>query len=142
MLRLFATVFGAKKCILEMNMETPNTDFAAQTAAGFLTGQHSAAGVVRRWMGEMKMPRYIDANKFARYASAATIYDHLTIYMELARFPTEDVAPVIHGKWLPTKNEFMGDECFECSNCGYTTIGCDYKYCSNCGAKMGEKEQE
>lgn len=56
--------------------------------------------------------------------------------------PAADVAPVVHGKWLPTKNEFMGDECFECSNCGYTTIGCDYKYCSNCGAKMCEKERE
>lgn len=56
--------------------------------------------------------------------------------------PAADVAPVVHGKWEPTKNDFMGNECFDCSNCGYTQIGRDYNFCSNCGAKMDEQEGE
>ena len=47
-----------------------------------------------------------------------------------------DVAPVVHGRWVPTKAPFM-NECKDCSVCGYRTVwGHRYNYCSNCGAKM------
>lgn len=52
--------------------------------------------------------------------------------------PVEDVTPVKRGTWVPAKNDFLGDECFECSNCSYLQIGNNHKYCSNCGAKMNE----
>ena len=50
---------------------------------------------------------------------------------------TADVAPVRHGRWVPTKAPFM-NECEDCSVCGYRTVwGHRYNYCPNCGAKMG-----
>ena len=56
--------------------------------------------------------------------------------------PTADVAPVVHGRWVPTKAPFM-NECKDCSVCGYRTVwGHRYNYCPNCGAKMDEKEDK
>ena len=50
--------------------------------------------------------------------------------------PAADVAPVVHGRWIPTKAPFM-NECKDCSVCGYRTVwGHRYNYCPNCGAKM------
>lgn len=50
--------------------------------------------------------------------------------------PAADVAPVRHGRWVPTKAPFM-NECEDCSVCGYRTVwGHRYNYCPNCGAKM------
>ena len=50
--------------------------------------------------------------------------------------PAADVAPVVHGRWVPTKAPFM-NECEDCSVCGYRTVwGHRYNYCPNCGAKM------
>ena len=47
-----------------------------------------------------------------------------------------DVAPVRHGRWIPTEAPFM-NECEDCSVCGYRTVwGHRYNYCPNCGAKM------
>lgn len=52
--------------------------------------------------------------------------------------PEEDVAPVVHGKWVR-----VDDNKERCSNC--ETIYCIYSYpykrnnyCPNCGAKMEE----
>lgn len=54
--------------------------------------------------------------------------------------PVADVAPVVHGRWVPTKVPFM-NECEDCSVCGYRTVwGRRFNYCPNCGAKMDEKE--
>lgn len=50
--------------------------------------------------------------------------------------PAADVAPVVHGRWVPTKAPFM-NECEDCSVCGYRTVwGHRSNYCPNCGAKM------
>lgn len=50
--------------------------------------------------------------------------------------PAADVAPVVHGRWVPTKAPFMNG-CKDCSVCGYRTVwGHRYNYCPNCGAKM------
>ena len=52
-------------------------------------------------------------------------------YMDAA-----DVAPVRHGRWVPTKAPFM-NECEDCSVCGYRTVwGHRYNYCPNCGCRM------
>ncbi len=51
-----------------------------------------------------------------------------------------DVAPVVHGRWEPTKTPFM-NECEDCSVCGYRTIwGHGFNYCPNCGARMDGKD--
>lgn len=49
--------------------------------------------------------------------------------------PAADVAPVVHGRWIPCKYATSENE--DCSNCGYSTYyGNEYDYCPNCGAKM------
>ena len=54
----------------------------------------------------------------------------------IGKLPAADVAPVVHGRWVPTKAPFM-NECKDCSVCGYRTVwGHRYNYCPNCGAKM------
>lgn len=56
--------------------------------------------------------------------------------LEFYKIPAEEVAPVVHGKWEPTKYPFM-NECEDCSNCGYRTVyGHGFNYCPSCGAKM------
>ena len=59
-----------------------------------------------------------------------------TLVSDLRDMKAADVAPVVHGRWVPTKAPFM-NECKDCSVCGYRTVwGHRYNYCPNCGAKM------
>lgn len=53
---------------------------------------------------------------------------------EVDCFQPSDVAPVVHGRWMPFHSEAAGDIQY-CSAC---EIGFDAKtdYCPNCGAKM------
>lgn len=50
--------------------------------------------------------------------------------------PTADVAPVRHGRWIASHDEFC-----VCSICKYPVyVGWNQtNYCPNCGAKMGEE---
>ena len=58
----------------------------------------------------------------------------------LLSIPAADVAPVVHGRWVPTESPFM-NECEDCSVCGYRTVwGHRYNYCPNCGARMDGAE--
>lgn len=52
----------------------------------------------------------------------------------LEKLPAADVAPVVHGRWVPFHSEAAGDIQY-CSAC---EIGFAAKtdYCPNCGAKM------
>ena len=55
---------------------------------------------------------------------------------DLKDMDAADVAPVRHGRWVPTEAPFM-NECEDCSVCGYRTVwGHGYNYCPNCGCKM------
>lgn len=55
---------------------------------------------------------------------------------------TADVAPVRHGRWIPS--DYTGDCCYTCSECEFVRdaylldVG---HYCPNCGARM-DKEDE
>lgn len=57
------------------------------------------------------------------------------------KIPAADVAPVRHGRWIPS--DYTGDCCYTCSECGFVRdaylldIG---NYCPACGALMDEKE--
>lgn len=53
---------------------------------------------------------------------------------DIREMKTADVAPVVHGRWVPFRSEAAGDIQY-CSCC---EIGCTWKpnYCPNCGAKM------
>ena len=58
--------------------------------------------------------------------------------------PAADVAPVVHGKWLRSDDDWYNCTVIQCSICGeewcFETIDdvtlLNYKYCPNCGAKM------
>ena len=50
--------------------------------------------------------------------------------------PAADVAPVRHGKWLPTTKWWQGGSAWkQCSECGILHLG-KSNFCPNCGAKM------
>lgn len=51
--------------------------------------------------------------------------------------PAADVAPVVHGRWIPFRSEAAGDIQY-CSICG---IGFDAKtdYCPHCGARLSPR---
>ena len=83
----------------------------------------------------------------------ALLFDHLTKLIEI--FPTEDFAPVRHGKWIYNPNGMdFNLGAWECSVCTqknnnlpcsrnispYICVGS--KYCPNCGAKMDGGEGE
>ena len=80
------------------------------------------------------MARYIDADKLIRFTNN-------TILMsidanDIARFPTEDVAPAKHAKWF--KNGY-GTYCSNCKLYAYRDKfdkPWESDYCPYCGAKM------
>ena len=79
------------------------------------------------------MAEYID-----KEALRDALYDADAITMNgvkiLNQFPSSDVEPVRHGKWMPFHAEFAGDIQY-CSVC---EIGFAYRtsYCPHCGAVM------
>lgn len=90
------------------------------------------------------MAEYIDLEAafnaitdFAGKASTRSAYEAIwKSARALKKLPAADVAPVVHGRWVPAKAPFM-NECEDCSVCGYRTVwGHRYNYCPNCGAKM------
>lgn len=59
----------------------------------------------------------------------------------LEKLPGADVAPVVHGDWIPCfDDENRWRQGFaQCSNCGRERYACTIRnvnYCPNCGAKM------
>ncbi len=52
----------------------------------------------------------------------------------LERLPAADVAPVRHGRWLPS--DVPGSILDKCSECGFDTGAFTFRYCPACGAKM------
>lgn len=78
-----------------------------------------------------------DAIDGGRY-SLDTVDDCIELANRIEALPTEDVAPVVHGRWMPFHSEAAGDIQY-CSACG---IGYDAKmdFCPHCGAKMDIKD--
>ena len=78
------------------------------------------------------MSEYIE-----RKALRDTLYDADAITMNgvkiLNQFPGADVAPVRHGRWIASHDEFCA-----CSICKYPVylMWDQTNYCPNCGAKM------
>lgn len=91
------------------------------------------------------MARYIDVDKLIelmKKEDALVEYDEIEEYAEEN---TEDVVPVVHGKWIAqyvSTRELT--DVFSCSNCNVSVrllhkkVKCSYKYCPYCGAKMEE----
>lgn len=63
----------------------------------------------------------------------------------ISNFPTADVAPVVHGKWIiPTKIGHRSFNIPHCSVCNGIPCGVDENtnYCPNCGAKMDGNDND
>ena len=56
----------------------------------------------------------------------------------VSQFPSADVAPVRHGRWLEVREKrLFGEHYFLCSNCkSRNGLMITFNYCPNCGAKM------
>lgn len=61
-----------------------------------------------------------------------------TLYGEIQALPAEDVAPVVHAKWIENENFDIGF--WTCSNCSFVSEAIAapklYHYCPSCSAKM------
>ena len=126
------------------------------------------------------MSRYIDAEKLKERlhigdelmekfnvnpAVAQLINIEKDIVMEMEKHidetPTEDVAPIVRGKWFVTKRkgkiswvtthsgieedvEYGVIVTCKCSNCGYKMgeLALEYNYCPKCGSRMTEESGE
>ena len=91
------------------------------------------------------MARYIDVDKLIELMKKEDALVEDEDIEEYAKEYTEDVAPIVNGKWLP---QFVSTRdltnIFSCSNCNVSVrllhkkVKCSYKYCPYCGAKMEE----
>lgn len=57
--------------------------------------------------------------------------------------PTVDAAPVVHGRWEDSIDEWFGTDVYTCSKCRESYVLVEgtpkqnlWHYCPNCGAKM------
>ena len=88
------------------------------------------------------MAEYIE-----REALRDALYDADAITMSgvkiLNQFPAADVAPVRHGRWEDSIDEWFGTDVYTCSKCRESYVLVEgtpkenlWHYCPNCGAKM------
>ena len=88
------------------------------------------------------MARLIDADLAIQKSKEPSIYD-LTDFEEFINsLPTVDAEPVRLGKW---RTESERADCLICSLCDcafdmWKHEAKNFKYCPNCGAKMGESD--
>ncbi|MBQ8254929.1 MAG: hypothetical protein IJY94_05435 [Clostridia bacterium] len=92
------------------------------------------------------MKRYIDANKIRITAipfeniNEGVFFELSDVRRAIEQTPTEDVEPIVHGKWIP--RWVAGKTVWECSECR-TSGSHTWKRCPVCEAKMdGERKCE
>ena len=100
------------------------------------------------------MPKYIDADRFKQFLEGEEdgvwceeICDDCIFELEyrIDHFPSADVAPVMHGKWIETDEipNIESDRIYRCSVCGYAdehSPSADVPFCWHCGARMQANE--
>lgn len=71
--------------------------------------------------------------------------DNAVLFLE--GIPDADVAPVRHGRWEVSTDEWFETDVYTCSKCRESYVLVDgtpkenlWHYCPNCGADMREKE--
>lgn len=92
-------------------------------------------------MERLIMSEYINREDTVKAVMAAKWVDGSdgAMAMEIvATAPVADVTPVVHGRWIESKNLDIGF--WVCSNCSFTSQAIAaykmYHYCPHCGAKM------
>lgn len=84
----------------------------------------------------MAKPEYIDREAFLDYMKGTNRY--FSVKFDIENFPAADVAPVVHGRWVPFHSQAAGD-IWHCSACKIG-FAAQMKYCPNCGARMDLEE--
>ena len=94
------------------------------------------------------MPRLIDADALIKWCiycaddDIVRVNRQVMIYM-LEHAPTVDAEPVRHGRWVNHISENGATDGTYCGICDYEVDrDARYNYCPNCGAKMGEVEDD
>ncbi len=98
--------------------------------------------------------RLIDADKFKKDIEVTDDTDDYRneIFKKISeiicdlidREPTVDAQSVAHSKWIPYGRDSAYTKFYRCSNCHYEipiyedTEDKPYKYCPNCGCRMGD----
>lgn len=99
------------------------------------------------------MAEYID-REAAVDAVTDIYYDTPEINLTAEKFeaaingiPATDVAPVRHGRWEDSTDEWLGTDVYTCSKCRESYVLLEgtpkenlWHYCPNCGAKMESEE--
>lgn len=86
------------------------------------------------------MDEYIKREQVLKLLESAQAWNWSmnTLYDEIQALPAEDVAPVVHAKWI--ENEIFDIGFWICSNCSFVSEAIAapklYNYCPNCSAKM------
>lgn len=78
------------------------------------------------------MAEYIEREAFLDYMKGTSRY--FNVKFDIENFPAADVAPVMHGRWVPFHSQAAGDIWY-CSACEIG-FAARMKYCPNCGARM------
>lgn len=65
------------------------------------------------------------------------------VLREVSDAPASDVAPVVHGRFEDSRDEWFGTDVYTCSKCRESYVLVEgtpkenlWNYCPNCGAKM------
>ena len=83
------------------------------------------------------MPKYIESATAAEIVSQKHNIPLADLVDTFAEIPAADVAPVVHGQWVPTAAN--SDELYNCSNCHCFSDRETYFHCPWCGAKMNSE---
>ena len=102
------------------------------------------------------MAEYIERDKiFSVWRSIPAPASVTSLAAAISQTPAADVAPVVHGRWIPRVNpQWPAHRHDVCSVCGWWNTrnalcydgnhkpGHSLNYCPNCGAKMDGEEQD
>lgn len=99
------------------------------------------------------MAEYIERSyirKMAMFEMAYTMEtetDDAVVLRMIDDAPAADVAPVVHGRWEDSIDEWLGTDVYTCSKCRESYVLVEgtpkenlWHYCPNCGAKMDIKD--
>ena len=89
------------------------------------------------------MPEYIERESLINHVedlptwgTDGDMLDRQDVIGSIENRPAADVAPVRHGRWLPTTKWWQGGSAWkQCSECGILHCGKSL-YCPNCWCKM------
>ena len=76
-----------------------------------------------------------------------TIQDAIKMISYHEYTPAADVAPVVHGRWEDSTDDWLGTDVYTCSKCRESYVLVEgtpkenlWHYCPNCGAQMHEDD--